>query len=357
MRVAVRPSQGWPILLLAFLAFAAPATVLGAGDTSAPADVQPREQLPGEPSGFRLPFEPGATVPIEQGWHTGYSHNGRSGYAYDFGLQPGTPVLAAASGVVSYTHSGETACGGPRLLLAANLVTIDHPDGSATQYGHLATVDVEVGDVVVAGQAIATSGATGYTGCMPHLHFARQVQGGPVTRSLPVYFQGYEDRAFVTGELVEARATCATAALAAATDGAATDAFCGAFYHGDFEGPSLFDRGTATIDVDREGGGPGGYWLDGVEAYSARWSGRFGFAPAWYTFRVEATGGVRIWLDGVLLVDAWADRQNVREFEATRLLRGDVGELVVEHRSSRERDVLRLEWALAPTRAVVLIDE
>ena len=99
---------------------------------------------------------PGLDVYIHQGWNSSYSHNGRSEYAYDFGLQLNTPVLAAASGIVSYVHGGETACGGASLRNHANYVTIDHPDGSSTQYGHLSTVEVEVGDIVEVGQEIAT---------------------------------------------------------------------------------------------------------------------------------------------------------------------------------------------------------
>ncbi|HET7426603.1 MAG TPA: peptidoglycan DD-metalloendopeptidase family protein, partial [Gemmatimonadales bacterium] len=153
-------------------------TVL-AGTSNAPAVPDARVMRPGATSGYRLPFAPGLEIPIEQGWNSSYSHNGRSAYAYDFGLQLNTPVLAAASGVVSYVHSGETACGGADLRDHANYVTINHPDGSATQYGHLGAVEVKVGQVVQVGQEIGRSGRTGFTGCMPHLHFARQVQGGP----------------------------------------------------------------------------------------------------------------------------------------------------------------------------------
>jgi murein DD-endopeptidase MepM/ murein hydrolase activator NlpD len=137
LRVAVRPSQGRTILFLAFLALAAPTTVLGAGGTVPPVVPEPREMVLGAASGYRLPFKGGMEVQVVQGWGTSYSHNGRSEYAYDFGLYNGTPVVAAATGVVAYTHSGETRCGGPELRPYANLVTINHPDGSATSYGHL----------------------------------------------------------------------------------------------------------------------------------------------------------------------------------------------------------------------------
>ena len=213
MPVRARPSQGRSLLpsasLAAFLVLAAllvaPTTALGVENTTPTEIPEPRVMEPGGVSGYRLPFDAGMEVPIAQGWHTTYSHFGRSDFAYDFGLYAWTPVRAAASGVVAFAHAGERACGGPELMNRANYVTIDHPDGSATLYAHLATVDVAVGDVVAAGQVIGRSGETGYTSCLPHLHFARQLQGAPVTRSLPIYFEGYEDAVFRSGELVTSK--------------------------------------------------------------------------------------------------------------------------------------------------------
>src|SRR2546426_3293163 len=86
--------------------------------------------------------------------------------------------------------------------MKANLLVIDHADGSATQYGHLSTIGVKKGDTVRAGEVVGTSGDTGYSQCLPHLHFARQFQGGALTQSVPVYFQGYEREQFHDGDVV-----------------------------------------------------------------------------------------------------------------------------------------------------------
>ena len=49
-------------------------------------------------------------------------------------------------------------------------VIIDHDGGLSSLYGHLNSVLVESGDVVLAGEVIGTVGSTGNaTG--PHLHF------------------------------------------------------------------------------------------------------------------------------------------------------------------------------------------
>ena len=300
----------------------------------------------GETSGYRLPFKPDRPVSIEQGWNTTYSHNKKSAYAYDFGLYMWEPVVASASGVVAFTRTGNTKCGGEEMRRFANLVTINHPDGSATQYGHLSTVSVRVGDVVKAGEVIGRSGKTGYTSCIPHLHFARQLQGEAKTRSIPIYFQGYEDEQFRTGDVVKARETCATKLNEATEADEATEAFCGAYYAGEFDGPALFRRKEARIDLDLgpDQGGPGGYWLDEAGAYSARWRGRFEFAPWWYTFRIEATGGVRVTLDGIVLLDDWVDYERTRVFEIRQRMHAGVHAIEVEHFATRETDRIKVDW-------------
>jgi murein DD-endopeptidase MepM/ murein hydrolase activator NlpD len=172
---------------------------------------EPRVQEPGDTAGYRLPIAPGQELRIEQGWNSTFSHNGKNAYAYDIGMPLGTDVFAAAAGLVAFTHDGETACGGKDLLKKANYVTIYHADGSATLYAHLSAVGVKVGDIVAAGQVIGKSGNTGYTNCVPHLHFARQYQGKSVSQSVPVYFEGYAKQQFHTGDVVSIPAAPCTA--------------------------------------------------------------------------------------------------------------------------------------------------
>lgn len=335
------------ILALCAMLLTVPAVALGANPAApvAPKDVTPRVLQPGDATGFRLPFKPGVEVRIEQGWNTWYSHNGRASYAYDFGLHEGEAILAAASGVVSYTHSGEVGCGGPALRNHANLIVIDHPDGSSTQYGHLATVGVEVGDVVSQGQVIGTSGKSGYTGCMPHLHFARQLQGSPVTQSIPVYFAGHEDRVFQSGEIISAPASCPAPDPVADAAALTAGTFCGTYYGGKFDGPAYFSRLESSLRIDRKDKGPGGYWLDDASrGYSARWTGRFTSASWKYTFSIVAIGGVRVTLDGKPIVDSWQDNAKPVRYTVTQSLGAGLHELVVEHYTTGARDLLDVDW-------------
>ena len=91
------------------------------------------------------------------GWRWGRMHNG-----IDISDHVGTPVLAAADGIVkraSWHHNGY-----------GYLVELTHPDGSLTRYAHNSSILVQPGETVRRGQVISLIGCTGIcTG--PHLHF------------------------------------------------------------------------------------------------------------------------------------------------------------------------------------------
>ncbi len=85
----------------------------------------------------------------------------------DFQADTGSPILAAAGGVVvtQEYHAGY-----------GNVVEVDHGNDLMTRYAHASKVHVKKGDLVKRGQKIAEVGTTGRsTG--PHLHFEVMVQG------------------------------------------------------------------------------------------------------------------------------------------------------------------------------------
>jgi murein DD-endopeptidase MepM/ murein hydrolase activator NlpD len=104
------------------------------------------------------------------GWRWGRMHQG-----IDIAADVGTPIYAAADGVVE--SSGWNSGG------YGNLVEIRHGDGSLTRYAHLDHSLVQKGQQVKQGEQIAEMGSTGYsTG--PHLHFEVHLPGDEVVNPI-----------------------------------------------------------------------------------------------------------------------------------------------------------------------------
>lgn len=110
------------------------------------------------------PFGP-RTPPKTRGGRGSRNHGG-----IDYPVGIGTVVPSAADGEVIFA--------GP-LSGYGNTVKVRHRDGSITQYSHLRSPSVRVGDPVAAGAPVGESGDTGNVSG-PHLHFgAYDAQGRP----------------------------------------------------------------------------------------------------------------------------------------------------------------------------------
>ena len=108
-------------------------------------------------SGFGVRTDPFTRSPA---MHTGLDLQGETG----------DPVRATANGTV--TSAGWSGGYG-------KVIDIDHGNGIATRYGHLSSIDVQVGQSVKIGQVIGKVGSTGRsTG--PHLHYETRVAGEAV---------------------------------------------------------------------------------------------------------------------------------------------------------------------------------
>ncbi|MSQ49144.1 MAG: M23 family metallopeptidase [Betaproteobacteria bacterium] len=87
----------------------------------------------------------------------------------DFITDTGTPVMAAAGGVVQFAGFH------PQY---GNMIDIDHGNDLVTRYAHLSKALVKEGEVLQRGRRIADSGNSGRsTG--PHLHFEVRFRGAP----------------------------------------------------------------------------------------------------------------------------------------------------------------------------------
>ncbi|MBC7944278.1 MAG: M23 family metallopeptidase [Burkholderiales bacterium] len=87
----------------------------------------------------------------------------------DFVASAGTPIFAAAGGMVVYAG---------RHLQYGNMVDISHGNHLVSRYAHASRLLVKVGDIVQSGARIAEVGSTGRsTGA--HLHFEVHLKGVP----------------------------------------------------------------------------------------------------------------------------------------------------------------------------------
>ncbi|MBI3761424.1 MAG: M23 family metallopeptidase [Chloroflexi bacterium] len=119
---------------------------------------------------FALPFGGRVSSPfgIVRTYNNGQFVSSHTGT--DFTGRPGSPIYAAAAGVVVVAEP---------LTVRGNATLIDHGWGVYTGYWHQSEIKVEVGDVVRAGQEIGLLGSTGrVTG--PNLHWELWVGGAPI---------------------------------------------------------------------------------------------------------------------------------------------------------------------------------
>ncbi len=117
---------------------------------------------------------PVENVIITQGY--GYTKFAKGAYAshfhngVDIGVPIGTPVYAAADGMVLRVDNNDTGSAKWQHYLYGKYIVVGHDDNLATLYGHLSRQVVKAGDIIKRGQLIGYSGDTGYA-FGPHVHF------------------------------------------------------------------------------------------------------------------------------------------------------------------------------------------
>ncbi len=153
--------------------------------TGAPGSAAPGKGTPGSPGSgktittrFQSPLPAGSyrvssgfgprKAPVTGDWTRGSTNH----QGVDLAAPAGTPISAAADGIVTFAGYGRG---------YGWMVTIRHADGSETRYGHMRSAPpVRVGQAVAAGARIGAVGSTGNSSG-PHLHFeVRDPQGRAV---------------------------------------------------------------------------------------------------------------------------------------------------------------------------------
>jgi Peptidase family M23 len=122
-------------------------------------------------------------------------------HAIDFRCAVGTPILAVGDGVVLEVKDSHVLLTGVAvsnlfkwnaiLLQLTNKDTVDD-DPLFVEYVHIQSASVQVGETVVAGQVIGTSGTVGFSP-EPHLHFSAYRSQEPKAPTVRVYFHSASD--------------------------------------------------------------------------------------------------------------------------------------------------------------------
>lgn len=118
---------------------------------------------------------PPANGNISQGYNIKDKH-----YAVDIVVAKDTPIKATADGVVIFSEwTTET----------GYVIIMEHSQGLISVYKHNASLTKSQGDLVKAGEVIATAGSTGELSTGPHLHFELWSDGYPIN---PTNFIDFE---------------------------------------------------------------------------------------------------------------------------------------------------------------------
>ncbi|WJW69037.1 PA14 domain-containing protein [Candidatus Chlorohelix allophototropha] len=106
--------------------------------------------------------------------------------------------------------------------------------------------------------------------------------------------------------------------------------FCASYYNSrDLSGVAALVRAESNIDFDWDWGSPKAGVIRN-DNFSARWVGQFQFNSGLYTFQVNADDGIRVYVDGKLLISQWKD-QLATEYTAQINLSGGLHEVKAEY--------------------------
>lgn len=123
-----------------------------------------------ESSEYVLPYPVGTEYTLIQGFNGRFSHRGVFEYAVDFDMPIGTRVTAARGGRVMFIAENYT--DDDSGIQNANVVVVQHDDGTFGRYVHLTHngAEVKMDQSVAPGDTIGFSGSSG-SPSIAHLHF------------------------------------------------------------------------------------------------------------------------------------------------------------------------------------------
>ncbi|HTE12028.1 MAG TPA: PA14 domain-containing protein, partial [Chitinophagaceae bacterium] len=122
-----------------------------------------------------------------------------------------------------------------------------------------------------------------------------------------------------------------------------------------FIGPPALKRIDPTVNNDYGSASPAPGTIN-ADNYSVRWSGQVKpqFSET-YTFYAITDDGVRLWVNGVLLIDNWVDQLVATERSGTiTLVAGQKYDIIMEYYKSTGNGVAKLLWSGAHTAKAII---
>jgi hypothetical protein len=111
-------------------------------------------------------------------------------------------------------------------------------------------------------------------------------------------------------------------------------------------GAPVLTRDEAEVNYDWAGGNPG----PGVneDAFSARWTRTIDLTPGTYRFTAVSDDGIRAWIDGVQVLNEWADHP-ATAFTFDKVIGTGHHEIVVEYYENAYNAVAKFSWTALST--------
>jgi len=109
-------------------------------------------------------------------------------------------------------------------------------------------------------------------------------------------------------------------------------------------GPPVLRRDEASIDYNWGADSP--HPSVNEDNFSARWTSYISFRPGTYRFNATSDDGIRVWIDGDMIIDEWYDHP-VQTFTADKSLGTGPHHIVVEYYEHLSGAIAQLWWAPA----------
>jgi PA14 domain len=156
----------------------------------------------------------------------------------------------------------------------------------------------------------------------------------------------YTRRTFVAG-IGSALALSAMPRVLAVTNPCALGSYHAQYYRGvDFY--QLATSRCETAPLNKDWGAGSISPLTRANYASARWTGHFEFAAGEHEFTATADDGIRVYVNGVLIIDEWRD-QSPTTYKVRHTLSAGTHEVKVEYYERSGIAVCKLSWALVGT--------